>query len=376
MSHELRTPLNAVLGFAQVLEMGDLSESERQSVTQITKGGHHLLELINDVLDISRIETGNLTLSPEPVLVDDVVDDVLDLIEPLAGQRQIRCHAIRGVDETFVLADRQRLKQVLLNLLANAVKYNQPGGTVTVSYVAPTDDRVRICVTDTGPGIPAGKQERLFEPFERLGAEQTGVEGAGIGLALSRRLAEAMDGVLDVESAEGEGSTFWIELHAAVDPIERHHTTSNTVLVAPPSPFEEAEHTVLYVEDNLANIKLIEHVLEYRPEIHLITAIQGRMGVEIAQQHLPELILLDLHLPDISGETVLAELRTNADTATTPVIVLTADANEQLHARLIAAGATAYMTKPLDVRRLLELVDEHLTRLDAQRSSRSAAPLA
>jgi CheY-like chemotaxis protein/nitrogen-specific signal transduction histidine kinase len=374
MSHELRTPLNAVLGFSQVLEMGELSDSERQSVTQITKGGRHLLDLINDILDISRIETGNLTLSPEPVLVDDVVDDVLDLVEPLADQREIRCSLVPGAADTYVLADRQRLKQVLLNLLANAVKYNRVGGTVTVSYDQPDAQHVRIKISDTGPGIPESKRQRLFEPFERLGAEQTNVEGAGIGLALSQRLAEAMGGVLDVESVEGEGSTFWIELGLAEGPVERLQRTTGGDAIAMPAPFTDAQHTMLYIEDNLANVKLIEHVLEYRPEIHLITAMQGRLGIEIAQQHLPELILLDLHLPDIGGETVLAELRAFPETATTPIIVLTADATERQNARLIAAGATAYVTKPIDVRQLLELVDEHLAHLASpSNSSRSTS---
>ncbi|HEV3225948.1 MAG TPA: ATP-binding protein [Acidimicrobiales bacterium] len=361
MSHELRTPLNAVLGFAQVLELGDLTDPQRQAVTQISKGGQHLLELINDVLDISRIETGNLTLSSEPVLVADVVDDVLDLVEPLAAQRDIRCTAARGDGEvTYVLADRQRLKQILLNLLANAVKYNHQGGAVTISCEPADDGRLRINVTDTGPGIPADRRDRLFEPFDRLGAEQTGVEGAGIGLAFSRRLAEAMDGVLDVNTVEGEGSTFWIELQRTESPVERHERTSGGTAVAPPASFTDQRYTVLYVEDNLANVKLIEHVLDYRPDVHLITAMQGRLGIELALQHRPELILLDLHLPDVGGETVLSELRAHGDTATTPIIVLTADATERQHTRLLAAGATAYLTKPIDVRQLLELVDQQL----------------
>jgi signal transduction histidine kinase/CheY-like chemotaxis protein len=362
MSHELRTPLNAVLGFAQVLEMGELTVADRQAVTQITKGGQHLLELINDVLDISRIETGNLPLSPEPVLVDDVVADVLDLVEPLAAQRAIRCRATPGTPGTYVLADRQRLKQVLLNLLANAVKYNHERGYVTVSYDAPDAQHVRINVTDDGPGIPDDRRDRLFQPFERLGADQTAVEGAGIGLALSRRLAEAMGGVLDVQSVEGDGSTFWIELQVAEGPVERHERTAGPA-TAPPAPVTDTRHTLLYIEDNLANVKLIEHVLKHRPEINLVTAMQGRLGIEIALQHLPEIVLLDLHLPDIGGEQVLAELRADPLTATTPIIVLTADATERQHARLLAAGATAYVTKPIDVRQLLELVDDNLAHL-------------
>ncbi|MGO9874870.1 MAG: hybrid sensor histidine kinase/response regulator [Acidimicrobiia bacterium] len=363
MSHELRTPLNAVLGFAQVLELGELTDAQQQSVVQITKGGQHLLELINDVLDISRIETGNLALSEEPVLVEDVVSDALELIEPLAAQRGIRCSSVASENSSvYVLADRQRLKQIVLNLLGNAVKYNRPDGTVTISYEHCGADRLRINVADTGPGIPADQRLRLFEPFERLGADQTNVEGAGIGLALSRRLAEAMNGHVDIDPSDGPGSTFWIELVRTESPVERHQrTTAKTPIARPEGVPDQPGHTVLYVEDNLANVKLIEHVLDYRPDIHLITAMQGRLGIDLAHQHLPELILLDLHLPDIGGETVLAELRAHPDTATTPIIVLTADATERQHARLIAAGATAYLTKPIDVRELLDLVDRNLT---------------
>ena len=374
MSHELRTPLNAVLGFAQVLELGDLTGPQQQSVTQITKGGQHLLELINDVLDISRIETGNLALSSEPVLVSDVVADVLELIEPLAAQQGIRCSAVpTDGAPIYVLADRQRLKQILLNLLGNAVKYNNAGGSVTISYDQPREETVRINVTDTGPGIPADRREQLFEPFERLGAEQTNIEGAGIGLALSRRLAEAMNGVLDVDATDGEGSTFWIELRQTEGPVERHQRTTRAAPIAPPQvPPGSRLHTVLYIEDNLANVNLIEHVLDYRRDIHLITAMQGRLGIELALQHRPELILLDLHLPDISGETVLAELRANVTTATAPIIVLTADATERQHARLLAAGATGYLTKPIDVRQLLDLVNHNLS--NSRDASTSAGP--
>jgi signal transduction histidine kinase/ActR/RegA family two-component response regulator len=361
MSHELRTPLNAVLGFAQVLERRDLTDSQQQSVTQIIKGGQHLLGLINDVLDISRIETGNLTLSSEPVLVADVVDDALELVEPLAAQRGITCSTIAADNPSrYVLADRQRLKQVLLNLLSNAVKYNRAGGTVTISYEE-RDELLRIKVTDTGPGIPADRRALLFEPFERLGAEQTNIEGTGVGLSLSRRLAEAMNGVLDVDSNEGEGSTFWIELQVIEGPVEHHQRTSPEASSAPLAPAAIGPlHTILYIEDNVANVKLIEHILDDRHDIHLITAMQGRLGIELALQHNPELILLDIHLPDIGGETVLAELRASPETATTPIVVLTADATERQNARLLAAGASAYLTKPIDVGQLLEIVDTHL----------------
>ena len=362
MSHELRTPLNAVLGFAQVLEIRDLTDTQRLAVTQITKGGQHLLELINDVLDISRIETGNLPLSSEPVLIDDVVEDVLDLVEPLATQRDIRCTFAAGDGRSsYVLADRQRLKQVLLNLLSNAIKYNHPGGTVTVACERRADGRLRTSISDTGRGIPADRRGLLFEPFERLGAEQTGVEGTGVGLALSRRLAEAMDGVLDIDPADGEGSTFWIELWQTEGPVEHHRrTTGGTPIATPAVPPNGRRHTVLYIEDNLANIKLIEQIFDDRRDIGLITAMQGRLGIELALQHHPELILLDLHLPDIGGEAVLAEIRAHPDLAKVPIIIMTADATEGQRERLTAAGATEYMTKPIDVRQLLAIADRNL----------------
>jgi signal transduction histidine kinase/CheY-like chemotaxis protein len=365
MSHELRTPLNAVLGFAQVLELGELTEGQRQSVTQIIKGGQHLLALINDILDIARIETGNLSLSSEPVLPAEIVNDVLDLVGPLAAPRGIECLAVPPVGDdasTYVIADRQRLKQVLLNLVANAVKYNKPDGRVTITTER-REDRLRIKVNDTGPGIPSARRASLFEPFERLGAETTDVEGAGIGLALSRRLAEAMGGTVDVESTVGKGSTFWVELRTTEGPVERHQRTGPATSAVPSAASEEPpRHTVLYIEDNLANVKLIEHVLDHRRDVHLMTAIQGRLGISLALQHQPALILLDLHLPDVAGETVLAGLRSDPATATTPVIVLTADATDRQRTRLLAAGATEYLTKPLDVRELLALIDEHLPR--------------
>jgi signal transduction histidine kinase/CheY-like chemotaxis protein len=367
MSHELRTPLNAVLGFAQVLELGELTEGQQQSVTQIAKGGQHLLELINEVLDIARIETGNLSLSAEPVLVADIVDDVLDLIEPLANQRNIRCSVGDGCDAGFVLADRQRLKQVLLNL----VKYNEPGGTVTISSNG-DDDTVRIAVTDTGPGIPEDQHDLLFEPFERLGAELTNTEGAGVGLALSRRLTEAMNGVLAVNSTVGEGSTFWLELQRAEGPVEYHQrtTAAGPRLTSPEISTDSARRTVLYIEDNLANVKLIEHIFDHQPNIEVVAAMQGRLGIELAQQHRPALILLDLHLPDMNGEKVLTELRADSRLVHTPIFVLTADATDRQAARLVAAGATAYITKPIDVQQLLTLVNDTLVEAAAHATRR------
>jgi signal transduction histidine kinase/ActR/RegA family two-component response regulator len=359
MSHELRTPLNAVLGFAQLLEIQDLESDQRDSVTQIVKGGRHLLELINEVLDIARIETGNLALSSEPVLPNDVVSDVIDLIRPLAIERTITITTnLRAAGNSYVHADRQRLRQVLLNLLSNAVKYNRIGGTIAVGCDQSDAEHLRITVTDTGPGIAPDLHAKLFQPFERLGAEQTNVEGTGVGLALSRRLADAMGGTLDFQSTVGQGSTFWIELPVVEGPMEqltrRTRLTSETVVEQAP------DHTVIYIEDNLANVKLVERLFAQRGDVNVVSAMQGRLGLDLARREPPALVLLDLHLPDIDGREVLQALRADPVTASLPIVVLSADATERQIDRLLADGANAYITKPIDVSDFLRTVDEYL----------------
>jgi signal transduction histidine kinase/ActR/RegA family two-component response regulator len=362
MSHELRTPLNAVLGFGQLLELEELTAQQSEAVVHILKGGRHLLDLIDEVLDISRIETGRLPLSPEPVLVSELLRDTVDLIRPLATQRSVHLLADgANTCQAYVFADRQRLKQILLNLLSNAVKYNRSGGTVTVSCGAPDDSRLRINVTDTGPGIGAEHLALLFLPFERLGAERTDTEGTGIGLALSRRLAEAMGGTLDVVTTLGQGSTFWVELPLVEGPVERYERLNSGVLTAVDDvPPTGRGHTVLYIEDNLSNLELVERVLAKRHEVEVIAAMQGGLGLELARQHRPALILLDLHLPDMGGDQVLHQLRDDPATAAIPVIMVSADATPGQIQRLLAAGAIDYLTKPLDVRKLLRLLAEVL----------------
>jgi CheY-like chemotaxis protein len=314
------------------------------------------------VLDIARIEAGRLTLSPEPVELHATVREVLDLMGPLAAERRLRLTTTCAEDvEEYIVADRQRLKQVLLNLLSNAVKYNRDDGAITVSCRREGEDRVVIAVHDTGLGISAERLERLFTPFDRLGAEATAIEGTGLGLALSRRLMEAMEGRLEAETTPGTGSTFWIELPLATDPA----TTLSPAVGGPPeavtAPASGARaRTVLYIEDNLSNLQLVQRVLARRAAVSLLSAMQGRLGLDLAQQHRPDLILLDLHLPDMSGLEVLRRLQTDARTQATPVIVLTADASPGQLGRLLAAGAYAYLSKPLDVLRFLELVDDVL----------------
>jgi signal transduction histidine kinase/ActR/RegA family two-component response regulator len=357
MSHELRTPLNAVLGFGQLLEIDELSDAQRDAVDHILKGGRHLLDLINEVLDISRIEAGELSLSSEAVLAADLVRETVDLIRPLADHRGIQLVVDgSGSCDCYMFADRQRVKQVLLNLLSNAVKYNRPRGTIVVSCEQPDATRVRISVADTGMGIPAERLGLLFTPFERLGAEQTAEEGTGIGLALSKRLAEAMGGTLGAASTLGQGSTFTVELPRVEGPVERYERLNGGTQTAVEPAAQR--RVVLHIEDNLSNLTLIERVLAQRPGVEVVAAMQGRLALELAREHHPVLVLLDLHLPDMGGEQVLQRLRDDPDTASIPVVIVSADATPGRVQRLLSAGAAAYLPKPIDVRELLRLIDE------------------
>ena len=356
MSHELRTPLNAILGFGQLLDRDRLSDSQRESVDQILRGGRHLLALINEVLDISRIEAGRLQLSLEPVPVSHTVSQALQLVQPTAASHGVTLHADPIDARVHVLADRQRLHQVLLNLLSNAIKYNRAEGRVHVACTTAAG-RLRISVGDTGPGIEAAKLARLFVPFDRLGAEGTGVEGTGLGLALSRALVMAMRGRLEVESEPGTGSTFSVEL-----PLVDSPTT--VALPEAESPAADAPLSrpcaILYVEDNVSNLRLVERLLERRPGVTMLSAMQGRVGLELARHHRPDLILLDRHLPDVPGEEVFRALREDPRTRQIPVVILSADAIVSGMHALLDAGMRAYLTKPLDVARLLALIDEIL----------------
>ena len=356
MSHELRTPLNAIIGFAQILELDGLDERQAEGVDQILKGGRHLLELINEVLDISRIESGQLGISVEPVLVRDAVSEAISLIGPLAEERRIRLRSSIADDGLWVLADRQRLKQVLLNLLANAVKYGRADGTAVLSCSRADAGRLRFTVADDGPGIAPELQERLFAPFERLGAEASPVEGTGLGLALSRALVAGMGGSMGMDSRPGEGTTFWFELPQAEAPAERAPEVGATASVKG----TVRSGTVLYIEDNLSNFRLIERALERLGEVRLLPAMLGRLGLDLAREHRPDVILLDLHLPDMAGEEVFARLVAEPATSRIPVVVLSADASSSQADRLLASGARAYLTKPIDVLAFLGLVEDLL----------------
>jgi PAS domain S-box-containing protein len=365
MSHELRTPMNSILGFAQLLDRAQLAPEHRKGVGHILKAGRHLLQLINEVLEIARIESGRHSLSLEPVRADAVMQEALGLVRPLAAQRRVELDDGPWSDcDAYVHADRQRLAQVLLNLLSNAIKYNRPGGRVRLSCeTLHASGRVAVRVEDTGRGIPENQVGQLFIPFARLGAERSDVEGTGLGLALSQRLTEAMGGTLQLERSGPEGSVFRLELELSEDPIVREEHAH-----APPMSLRDDAHAparLLYIEDNLANLSLVEAILEARPRWKALPALQGQIGVELAREHLPDLILLDLHLPDIPGEEVLRRLRSEPATASIPIVVITADATSSTIEQLREAGADAYLTKPLEVDEFLETLGRFLPGTEA-----------
>ncbi|HEX8463119.1 MAG TPA: PAS domain S-box protein [Abditibacterium sp.] len=369
MSHELRTPLNAILGFGQILELHSLEAKEEECVVQILRAGRHLLGLINEVLDIARIESGRLSLDFEPLEVALLVRESLAMVRPQAAERGVQLiNAIDDASAESVLADRGRLHQVMLNLLSNAIKYNGEGGSVTVSCRLieadqwTTHRRVRLEVRDTGPGLSPEDQQLIFVPFERLGLERSKIEGTGIGLALCRHLIQAMHGRIGVQSEVGHGSLFWIEVPCAIapaaplpmnSPIARQYTVPELIGSIPAS-------TVLYIEDNLSNIQLMENLLRDAPQIRLICARQGDIGLENARQHLPDLILLDLHLPVLEGREVLHQLQISPQTRDIPVVVLSADATQAQMQSLLSAGAKHYLMKPFDVEQLLHMLEQML----------------
>jgi PAS domain S-box-containing protein len=354
VSHELRTPLNAVIGFSQVLEMGDLTGRQRESVAHIGQAGHHLLGLIDEIMDIARVASGDLSINAEPVNVVATVDECIGLVRPLALDIGVRVTAESTV-RLDALADPQRLRQVLLNLVSNAVKYNRPGGSVAVSWEATTIGHARIVVADTGFGISAEDMHRLFVPFDRLGAESTGTEGTGLGLTLSKSLVESMGGTIEVTSDPGHGSTFTVDLPA---PANDANAWAATAFVAAAAPTAH----VLYIEDNVANLELVRQILANRPTIAFIPAMDGQAGLNLARTNRPDLVLLDLNLPDLSGEQVLHELRRQPATADVPIVVMSADAEPGRIAVMRALGVVDYLTKPINVHGLLAIVDSHIPR--------------
>jgi signal transduction histidine kinase/ActR/RegA family two-component response regulator len=357
-SHELRTPLNAVLGFAQLLQLSDLSQEDEDGVERILAAGHHLLVLINELIDIARIESGEFSVSVEPVAVQPVVEETGQLMAPLAADRSITISQPCPPPGLAVKADLQRLRQILVNLLSNAIKYNRVGGTITITCQAAGPDLASLTVADTGPGIPAADLDRIFDPFERLGAEQTAIEGTGIGLPLARAFAEAMHGSLTAASIPGEGTTFTITLPRSPDLAQA--PAADVRIPAPRiAPDDSAGDgiRVLYIEDNPANIEVVTRFLKTRPSMRLESVISGQAGLESATRGIPDLILLDLHLPGLHGDEVLRRLRDNPATAGIPVAILSAEASPAIIHNLRARGVIAYLTKPLDLAELGRLLD-------------------
>ncbi len=361
MSHELRTPLNAILGFGQLLQrdtVEPLEPGQQARVSQIVHGGQHLLVLINEVLDLARIEAGTLPVELQAVDVDAVVEDCLRLVQPMARQRPV--HLVRqssGGVAGLASADPTRLRQVLLNLLSNAIKYNRSGGTVTVLTRAIADG-VGIEVSDEGEGLDDSQRQRLFQAFERLDADRSAIEGAGIGLALSKSLVELMNGRIGVHSRPGQGSTFWVELRRGP---ARAGAAAQVEHAAEPRPATAGLRRVLYIEDNAVNQLLMQGMLAHRPDIALQLADLPEQGLAMARESPPDLVLLDIQLPGMSGFEVLRQLRADALTRSTPVIAVSANAMPQDLAQARLAGFNDYLTKPIDLVRLVAAVDKALT---------------
>ncbi|MDN8068989.1 MULTISPECIES: ATP-binding response regulator [Burkholderia cepacia complex] len=369
MSHELRTPLNAILGFAQILEMDDgLNTDQLDSIAEILKAGHHLLGLINEVLDLASIESGKTTLSLETVDVSTLIRDCAQLVQPLATSREIDLH-LEIPERAAACADNQRLKQIVLNLLSNAIKYNHPSGEVRVT-VEPDGSRLRIAVADTGAGICAERLGELFQPFSRLGADHASVEGTGIGLVITRKLTEAMGGRIGVESEPGKGSRFWVELPLAQLSSQPAPLSllANDSGVAPVTA-RQGEHYILYIDDNPVNLKLVTQILDKLRHIRLVTMYAPEMGIEFALSHQPDLILLDINLPDMDGYQVLEVFKSHLQLRHVPVIAVSANAMPRDIERGMAAGFADYLTKPLDIGRFLASIDAHLPGVMEKRSN-------
>ncbi len=361
MSHELRTPLNAILGFAQLLQRDrkePLSVRHKERVDQILKGGEHLLRLIDDILDLSRIEAGSVSVSTEPVSVTDVLDEMKTTLQPMAALQGIALELeTLAAELPMIAADRTRFVQILMNFGSNAIKYNRPLGKVTFTVTTPRPERVRVTVRDTGLGIPAAHHDKLFQPFQRAGQETGPIEGTGIGLVITKRLAELMGGEIGFESVASEGSSFWVDM-----PVHASAARSS----APPVAIDEGSgrfagegrRLVLYVEDNPANVRFMKDLLSSFEDIDLVTASTAELGIEIAKERRPEVIIMDINLPGMSGIDALRALRAEPETKGIPVIALTAAASERDKQRGVQAGFSRYLTKPVRV-------EEFLTALEA-----------
>jgi len=359
MSHELRTPLSAILGFAQLMESGSPlpTTSQKRSIDQILQAGWYLLELINEILDLALIESGKLSLSLEPISLAEVMQECRAMIEPQAQKRGVSVTFPKFESPYFVNTDRTRVKQVLINLLSNAIKYNRASGAVVVACIASTPGRIRVCVEDTGEGLTPEKLAQLFQPFNRLGQGANVEEGTGIGLVVCKRLIELMGGAIGVESTVGKGSVFWVEMNLADEPQAASRAVeTDAVTQAQAQPVAQMR-TLLYVEDNPANLMLVEDLIARRPDIRLLSARDGDRGIEIARASLPDVILMDINLPGISGIKALRILADDPATAHIPVVALSANAIPRDIEKGLEAGFFRYLTKPIKVNEFMDTLD-------------------
>ena len=362
MSHELRTPLNAILGFSQLLESdpdNPLSPVQKESIEYISKAGWHLLALINEILDLAKIEAGRIDLSLKPENLGEIIDECINMIHPLAVKRVISVINHPLQETVLVKTDRTRLKQVLMNLLNNAVKYNRERGYITILTEKQDGGRVRISVTDTGQGLSPDEIDLLFQSFNRLGAEKTEIEGTGVGLVISKKLVELMGGSIGVESLQGTGSTFWIELDIFYAPAQERRSVPDINIM---QEQEKPKHrfTVLYVEDNPVNLRLVAQMLARRGDVNMLSAHDGRLGIDLAKAHQPDVILLDINLPGMDGNEVIRELKSHDETQHIPCLAISAHAMPQDIEKGLTAGFSTYLTKPVDVNKLFAAIDNAL----------------
>jgi PAS domain S-box-containing protein len=372
MSHELRTPLSAILGFAQLIESGSPTPtaSQKRSIEQILQAGWYLLKLINEILDLAQIESGKLSLSLEASSLSEVMDECHAMVESQSRQRKIQLTFPKLELPLYVRADRTRVKQILINLLSNAIKYNNLGGSILVECIQPTPERVRICVTDTGAGLSEGQLAQLFQPFNRLGQEVAGEQGTGIGLVVCKRLIESMGGSIGVESTVGQGSVFWIELARTREVVVADLNDHDASQAKASQSSASKSKTLLYVEDNPANLMLVEDLIVRRPDIRLLSARDGLEGLEMARLYRPNLILMDINLPGISGISVLRQLAADPLTSHIPVVALSANAMPRDIEKGLKAGFYRYLTKPIKVRAFMDTLDQALFYAETQPAGR------